>query len=740
VADAIVSSEPARERDIPFTVDADLLRELGERLVGRPHIALAELVKNSYDADATKAVITLGDSHIEVTDDGNGMNELDFERFWMRVGSAHKEKLGVSRRFGRPLTGSKGVGRLSTQFLAKQVEIRTVAIDDEKQELVATVNWPAAVASEELTRATAHCLIAPRRSEFAGKSLHGTRVTLRSLNHAWDDEAVRRLAQEIWSLQAPFRANPRLTTTEQRAFSIELKARNPEVLETFRKQMSAVLDVWHAKIVGRLSVPVGIKARGHELDRRLEVSLQFAEGRPQQWTWLLPDCRIDQAEFEIRIFHLKHRQPFGLKVGEIRTYLNANGGVHVYDSGFHLPYYGPENDWLGIELDHSHRKFTSGLLPAELQVGRGLNYLPTNSRIFGIVHVDTAREREYWVNQHPQANVEPLMIQISRDRLVDNFAFRDLARAVRTAIDYYTMQEAKRAAEVEEQERPAQPLRSTDLLEYVDSVTKKLPADVAVELRNRIAQANDSIEVERRRLASQANVLAALATAGIAAVAFEHEIAKQYKWLEEISTDLSQSAGGEPRLTKIASELQEWIEGARATRAVFQPLTDEGSRTEVKRYNAAALISGVVQRSRALLRGIDVDTDSIGRSIRLPHGTLAEWSAVFQNLLVNSANAVGSAEKRAIEVTSRVQGRRVAILVADTGPGVELATAHELFAPFVRRLPLSEEVRASGAGGMGLGLSIVRTICQNRDADVAFVKPVLGFNTTVEVAWSESDA
>ena len=42
---------------LPFTIDAELLRELGERLVGKPHIALAELVKNSYDADATEVTI-----------------------------------------------------------------------------------------------------------------------------------------------------------------------------------------------------------------------------------------------------------------------------------------------------------------------------------------------------------------------------------------------------------------------------------------------------------------------------------------------------------------------------------------------------------------------------------------------------------------------------------------------------------------------------------------------------------
>jgi hypothetical protein len=38
---------------IPFDVDAALLQELGKRLVGRAHIALAELVKNAYDADAS---------------------------------------------------------------------------------------------------------------------------------------------------------------------------------------------------------------------------------------------------------------------------------------------------------------------------------------------------------------------------------------------------------------------------------------------------------------------------------------------------------------------------------------------------------------------------------------------------------------------------------------------------------------------------------------------------------------
>jgi hypothetical protein len=45
-----------------FSVDSALLQELGERLVTTPHVALAELVKNSYDADATEVHVTIRES------------------------------------------------------------------------------------------------------------------------------------------------------------------------------------------------------------------------------------------------------------------------------------------------------------------------------------------------------------------------------------------------------------------------------------------------------------------------------------------------------------------------------------------------------------------------------------------------------------------------------------------------------------------------------------------------------
>lgn len=115
-----------------FKADSALLRELGERLVGKPYIALAELLKNAYDADATRCVINLTRQRIEVSDDGHGMTEKEFLDYWMTVGTRHKQHSERSRVLGRRVTGSKGVGRLSAQFLAQRMQLppRVARVND----------------------------------------------------------------------------------------------------------------------------------------------------------------------------------------------------------------------------------------------------------------------------------------------------------------------------------------------------------------------------------------------------------------------------------------------------------------------------------------------------------------------------------------------------------------------------------------------------------------------------------
>src|SRR5215210_2763803 len=99
-----------------FTVDTHLFRELGELLVGRDSTALIELIKNSYDADATE-VIVYGEmitsttrGYIQVRDNGIGMSRKEFETGFLRIASRTKE--AGNRRspvYQRRYTGAKGV-------------------------------------------------------------------------------------------------------------------------------------------------------------------------------------------------------------------------------------------------------------------------------------------------------------------------------------------------------------------------------------------------------------------------------------------------------------------------------------------------------------------------------------------------------------------------------------------------------------------------------------------------------
>ena len=112
-------SDQVQKGDLRFAVDSRLLFELGERLVARKSVALAELVKNSYDADATKAVVRLQDvtkehGQIVVEDNGTGMTLQMIKRTWMRIATDDKDRNPVSLVYGRPLAGAKGIGRFAS--------------------------------------------------------------------------------------------------------------------------------------------------------------------------------------------------------------------------------------------------------------------------------------------------------------------------------------------------------------------------------------------------------------------------------------------------------------------------------------------------------------------------------------------------------------------------------------------------------------------------------------------------
>ena len=722
---------------LPFTIDSHLLQELGERLVGRHYIALAELVKNAYDADANHCEILFSDNEIEIWDDGRGMTFEEFRDFWMRIGTTNKVHQRFSRDYGRPLTGSKGIGRLAVQFLGRQVKIVTTSASPASKRLYAEVDWDAAIKARELTNAVAHYNITDETEVYAKGSMSGTKIILENLNHDWREVSDRRispieeLAREVWMLQPPFSDALRQDANRSSAFRIDLVSVDESMEAAFRSQLAGVLEVWDAKICGEISGKA-----------RCDMTVQFRDGEIFEASTPLLEGFIGHCDFEIRIFKLYGKQPGKISVGEAREYFKEFGGVHVYDSGFRLPYYGIEQDWLEIQLDHSHRLSISHLLPNELNVPLAMHDLPTSERIFGVVNINTTQELE----EAPVAAKKEgsfLKINIGRDRLVDNAAYQELKRVVRWSIDYYATRYQLR------QEREVSRLRPTEsakpkldrLRETIAQVEEELPPALHKKLVHEIDDYYETVERHNRYTDRQMALLAPLAAAGLASLAFEHESNRELRRLADLVSQLLRIGDSVEfdgaQVKTVVEGLQAWMAEHRRMRGLFSPLTTEGDREDVRRLRVGPTVRAVLKNSRWLMRNVDTDTSAIPEDVRFPLGTLADWQAMLQNVFANASNAMLDSPVKQIRVTTGKAGRRSTFLrVSDTGVGVDRETSRELFDPFVRRLAVSEERRSLGLGGMGLGLTIVRMICETRKCSYDFVEPELGFASTFQLTWT----
>ncbi|MYK83736.1 MAG: hypothetical protein F4024_14435, partial [Gammaproteobacteria bacterium] len=237
-----------------FSVDAALLRELGERLIGRAHIALAELVKNAYDADAHTCRIDIENDRIVVTDDGHGISEQEFHNFWLRVGTTHRAAERVSRELKRPMTGSKGIGRLSAQFLADEMELQSNSKTSPNQMLYAVVDWTTIRSGDDINRVNVDWDSRSGRGPYADNSIHGTKIILTGLKTDWGTKAIEELGRDVWTLRSPFRGANRRTKGKT-AFDFYVDLNAPGVAsaeESFDKMHQTLFSNWKARITGIL--------------------------------------------------------------------------------------------------------------------------------------------------------------------------------------------------------------------------------------------------------------------------------------------------------------------------------------------------------------------------------------------------------------------------------------------------------------------------------------------------------
>jgi len=171
--------------DSPFEMrfDPRTVKHLGLRMYATLPPALAEILSNSYDADASKVRVELKEVdgepiEIHITDNGEGLNLDSINDKFLVIGRNRREEDGdeASPKYGRKRVGKKGLGKLALFGLAKTITIET---RNAEKRNVFVLDWDDLTQSEGVYRPKALVVDEPT-SEANGTSIVLTNLKRKS--------------------------------------------------------------------------------------------------------------------------------------------------------------------------------------------------------------------------------------------------------------------------------------------------------------------------------------------------------------------------------------------------------------------------------------------------------------------------------------------------------------------------------------------------------------------------------
>lgn len=419
-----------------FDINPHVIRQLGKELVSDSITALLELIKNSYDADASYVKVTIdidaslsdkaeGRGHIIVEDDGIGMDENVISKSWLVISYSNKrpDEKGNKKKSekGRTPLGDKGLGRLSTQKLADICEIysKKEGLDP----VHVTFDWREFDRAEALSKVQVEF----DNVDFDPERKHGSKLILSNIVDAdsWQGEQLERFKALLSQLISPYgndESYPFKVYLYINGESVNLKGEYDKIRDL---SISNTTFTYHnTEIVLSTSIDMR-KLIGNQYEKYLKYILpdngkRFLDYLFQQkkssnfrreGRWLLYNQRFrlddiksaslfegvaaDPGDFEGKIFEYS----FNANSNESWTDLYANFreykafvqnqvGIKIYRNGFAIRPYGiTDKDWLSLGTTQ-----TSGASFYGLRPGNVIGYIAIDEGVNRNIKDKTDRE------------------------------------------------------------------------------------------------------------------------------------------------------------------------------------------------------------------------------------------------------------------------------------------------------------------------------------------------------------
>lgn len=677
---------------VPFRVQSHVLKLLGDELIGHDRLAVFELVKNAYDADAEEVDVTLSlDSAtptISVRDNGDGMSAETIEKAWLEIGTDSKRAQDAKKRtaLGRAVLGEKGVGRLAIQKLGTNVRLVTRTLNGAEHEL--SIDWPTLIDSARYLEGGLKVEVEtnkpPRHIETKG-----TLIEITGLHRSdWTRREVRDLYRLVSSLNNPF------DQAESFKVNLHLPGREAEIkgLPTLKEMIDAAVWVFEFKLKddGRIAWKYhfrppnfkGLKPRKNSNDEKLpllepdEDDLPIASEEPppkkpqkrqvdRDRIFLQPDDLKGIGPISGLIYAFHRRDEIMKASGapqQIKKWLENQTGVRVYRDNIRVFNYGePGEDWLGLDAR---------------RINRPAGKLGTQSVIAQIsLSLDSSRE---------------LREKTNREGFDENETFRRLRRIVLSIFDKFQTEHAPDRTAIDlalKGEHEIPPVQAA--MEQLEALAKqhKIEKDIKPILQ--------SIQTE---LNTFREIMVSSGIAGMNLALVFHEIVHS---IERVRRKLDSGADSD--------DVRREIDHLRKLLDTFKPLLQRDPPRKVPVQDLVERAAGMHEdrferHAVAYSNWVADPMKSNSFTITIPRGlVVGAVSNVIDNAIYWSRFRRERDESdvpAAILVLSHWDEENGGMLaVVDNGPGLQLP-ADQVGRPF----------SSTRAGGMGLGLFYCKTV------------------------------
>ncbi len=712
---------------VGFTVDSALLLELGERLVAKRSVALSELIKNAYDADATEVIVTFDrvnepNGIITIEDNGSGMSLEVLKGSWMRIASDYKVKNPVSPIHNRPRTGEKGVGRFAVRRLAEELWVHSVAKVSETiwQETDVHFDWNQFKPGQDLAEVS--CELSVRNYDKLLPT--GVRLTLSRVRDAWTVDDFNNVRNELLDLQPPYPLALRQTEgipASDPGFRVLL------IAPDFPRFEGEVTEQFLSAAWGQLTADVAPDGRPSYSLRVRTQSEPISFSPPET---VFPD--LAGARLYVYYHLYKGTDDTGIDTRSAQRVGRRFGGVAIYQDGFRVfPYGEPSFDWLSLDRDRARRiTFVPPLLKNLLPNGNGgrpmLN-IPGNNQLFGGVHI----------SKHKHPGIIPTL---NREGLLENASLEQLRQFVRLGIDWMTVERHRLESRVKSGQEPANYMDRESPVAFVNravtEVRKALeecPSPRATETINQVLNEVQSfVESSTEEQMSKINMLRVLASVGTMVVVFVHQIRGIIDGFRESARSMERlKSGSTPtEIGSVQSRLESWVQVMEAQGSLIGVLLGPDARQRRRQWVLRPFVDRLLSAFDHYCRtnGIEL-SNSVPSHARTPPMFEGEVYSILINLLTNALKAVRGQPIRAIEVGAEQQSNSFRLWIRDTGVGLAVSERNRVFEPFYTT---SRPDPVLGIG-TGLGLTIVKDIIDENGGTVQFIDTDSRWRTCIEI-------